>query len=49
MASARVTVTGGGGFLGRYVVASFRDRGHDVFVPRRVDYDLTHEADVMRL
>jgi GDP-L-fucose synthase len=49
MASPRVTVTGGGGFLGRYVVASFRDRGHDVFVPRRVDYDLTHEADVMRL
>src|SRR3989454_11508913 len=49
MASPRVTVMGGGGFLGRYVVASFRDRGHDVFVPRRVDYDLTHEADVMRL
>jgi len=49
MASPRVTVTGGGGFLGRYVVAAFRDRGYDVFVPRRVDYDLTHEADVVRL
>ena len=49
MASARVTVTGGGGFLGRYVAALFRDRGYDVFVPRRVDYDLTHEPDVVRL
>src|SRR5256885_11448015 len=49
MASPRVTVTGGGRFLGRYVVAAFRDRGYDVFVPRRVDYDLTHEADVVRL
>jgi GDP-L-fucose synthase len=49
MARARVTVTGGGGFLGRYVVAAFRARGHEVFVPRRADYDLTHESDVVRL
>jgi len=49
MASTRVTVTGGGGFLGRYVAAAFRRRGDDVFVPRRAAYDLTHEADVARL
>jgi len=49
MASPRVTVTGGSGFLGRYVVAAFRDRGYDLFVPRRANYDLTHEADVVRL
>src|SRR5262245_66549578 len=49
MPGSRVTVTGGGGFLGRYVVALFKKRGYDVFVPRRVEYDLTHEADVIRL
>jgi len=49
MAGARVTVTGGSGFLGRYVVAAFRERGYDVFVPRRADYDLTHEANVVKL
>jgi GDP-L-fucose synthase len=49
MARARVTVTGGGGFLGRCVVAAFVDRGYDVFVPRRVNYDLTHEGNVVRL
>jgi GDP-L-fucose synthase len=49
MAGSRVTVTGGGGFLGRYVAGLFKKRGHDVFVPRRVEYDLTHEADVVRL
>jgi GDP-L-fucose synthase len=49
MAGTRVTVTGGGGFLGRYVVEAFRRRGYDVFVPQRVAYDLTHEADVVRL
>ncbi len=49
MAGTRVTVTGGSGFLGRYVVAAFRERGYDVFVPRRADYDLTHEANVVKL
>ena len=49
MPSTRITVTGGGGFLGRYVAAAFRQRGDDVFVPRRAEYDLTHEADVARL
>jgi GDP-L-fucose synthase len=42
-------VTGGGGFLGRYVAAACRQRGDDVFVPRRAEYDLTHEAAVTRL
>jgi GDP-L-fucose synthase len=49
MASARVTITGGGGFLGQYVVRAFRRRGYEVCAPRRVEYDLTHEADVDRL
>jgi GDP-L-fucose synthase len=46
---SRVTVTGGGGFLGQYVVAALERRGYDVFVPRRVKYDLTQETAVLRL
>jgi GDP-L-fucose synthase len=49
VAGTRVTVTGGGGFLGRYVAGLFKKRGYDVFVPRRVEYDLTREPDVVRL
>ncbi|HEY0170019.1 MAG TPA: GDP-L-fucose synthase [Pyrinomonadaceae bacterium] len=46
----RVCVTGGGGFLGRVVVASLRERGcSEVFVVRRRDYDLVKGADVERL
>jgi GDP-L-fucose synthase len=45
----RVTVTGGAGFLGRHVVDALERRGHDVFVPRRVQYDLVEEAAVSRL
>jgi GDP-L-fucose synthase len=44
-----VLVTGGGGFLGSHHVERLTERGHDVFVPRRADYDLTHEADAARL
>jgi GDP-L-fucose synthase len=49
MASKRVVVTGGSGFLGQYVVCALRSRGYEVFAPRRVEYDLTHEPDVERL
>lgn len=46
----RVTVTGGGGFLGRHLVGRLRDfSGVDIFVPRRSDYNLTREADIKRL
>ncbi len=48
----KITVTGGAGFLGRFVLDALRKRGVDdanVFVPRRKDYDLTVEADVVRL
>jgi GDP-L-fucose synthase len=46
---SRVTVTGGGGFLGRYVVEAFAARGYDVFVPHHAAYDLTRETDVIRV
>ena len=38
----RIVVTGGGGFLGSFVVDSLKARGcESVFVPRKRDYDLT--------
>ena len=38
----RVIVTGGGGFLGSFVVEELRKRGAtDIVVPRKRDYDLT--------
>jgi GDP-L-fucose synthase len=49
LASKRVVVTGGSGFLGRHVAAALGTRGCTVLVPRRAQYDLTHEADVERM
>ena len=37
----RVVVTGGAGFLGRVVVATLREAGAEVSVPRSTQYDLT--------
>jgi GDP-L-fucose synthase len=46
----RVCVTGGGGFLGSFVVEQLQRRGyHDVFVARRRDYDLTATVGVERM
>lgn len=48
----RVAVTGGAGFLGSAVVRRFKQLGLDetaLFVPRHEEFDLTHEADVVRL
>jgi len=45
----KVLVTGGGGFLGSHVVNQLREKGADIFVVRSREYDLTHEADVVRL
>jgi len=46
----RIVLTGGAGFLGRHVYEELLARGAtDVFVPRRLDYDLTREEAVERL
>ena len=45
----RALVTGGGGFLGSRLVERLERDGHDVFVARRRDYDLTDMAATARL
>ena len=45
----RILVTGGGGFLGSHLVERLREEGHDPFVARRGDYDLTVWDDAARL
>ena len=46
----RIVVTGGGGFLGGFVMEELARRGYADVVPvRRRDYDLTREDDVARM
>jgi len=45
----RVVVTGGGGFLGSFVVERLQRDGAKVFVPRSAEYDLVDRGAVRRL
>ena len=46
----RVVVTGGGGFLGSFVVEKLKERGAtDIFIPRWKEYDLTDRDAIKRL
>jgi GDP-L-fucose synthase len=45
----KTLVTGGGGFLGSHLVERLGQAGHDVFVARRRDYDLTRYDETERL
>ncbi|MCA9284797.1 MAG: GDP-L-fucose synthase [Phycisphaerales bacterium] len=50
LSSKRIVVTGGAGFLGRAVGERLAARGcGTVLVPRRAQFDLTHEADAARM
>ncbi len=50
LASRKVLLTGGGGFLGQYVVSRVRNLGcGEVFIPRQAEYDLTRMEDVVRM
>ena len=50
LAGKRICVTGGGGFLGSFVVEELGRHGaRDIFVARRKDYDLTTTAGVEKL
>jgi GDP-L-fucose synthase len=46
----KVTVTGGGGFLGSFIVEELQSRGaRDIFVPRKANYDLVNPVDITRM
>ncbi|MFL5955248.1 MAG: GDP-L-fucose synthase family protein [Gaiellaceae bacterium] len=46
---SKALVTGGGGFLGSHLVERLEAAGHDVFVARRRDYDLTRFEEAERM
>jgi len=46
----RVCVTGGAGFLGSFVTQKLRERGaREIFIPTIEKYDITREADILRM
>lgn len=50
LASKRILITGGAGFLGKQVVEHLRRIGcRNLFVPRSAEYDLTQQAAIKRL
>lgn len=49
LAGKVVVVTGGAGFLGSFLVPMLEERGAEIVIPRRRDYDLTEQADTRRL
>jgi GDP-L-fucose synthase len=50
LATKRICVTGGSGFLGSFLVDELHRLGaHDIFVPRSADYDLTTADGVRRM
>lgn len=50
LTSKRICITGGGGFLGSFLIEELQQQGcNNVFVPRKADYDLTTADGVERM
>jgi GDP-L-fucose synthase len=49
LGATRTVVTGGSGFLGRYVVKELQEAGAEVFIPRQKEYDLVQRDACRRL
>ncbi len=48
--SDKIIITGGAGFLGSFVIELLKQRGYtNLYVPRKKDVDLTHEASVEKM
>ena len=50
LATKRICVTGGAGFLGTHLIRKLQAHGaREIFVPQYPDYDLVREADIIRM
>ena len=50
LATKRICVTGGAGFLGTHLIRRLTEHGaREIFVPRYPEYDLVREADIIRM
>ncbi len=50
LATKRICVTGGAGFLGTHLIRRLKEHGaREIFVPQYPDYDLVREADIIRM
>jgi len=50
LATKRICVTGGSGFLGTHLIRRLKEHGaREIFVPQYPEYDLVREADIIRM
>ena len=50
LATKRICVTGGAGFLGTHLIRRLKEHGaREIFVPQFPEYDLVREADIIRM
>jgi len=50
LATKRICVTGGAGFLGTHLIRRLKEHGaKEIFVPQYPEYDLVREADIIRM
>lgn len=50
LATKRICVTGGAGFLGTHLIRRLKEHGaREIFIPQYPEYDLVREADIIRM